>query len=114
MDKKRLVIGLVLGALLGVVCIIGAQLRTSGQLSTTYLFSFWFNRVLIGLVIGIALQTKQMSIALIRGLILGLVVSFGFYSATGFADITGFFAGVVYGVIIEFVLFKYANSGDIK
>lgn len=108
--KQRLIVGLILGALLGVLCIIGAQLRTSGQLETTYLFSFWFNRVIIGLVIGLASSPKDLKIALLRGFILGGLVSFGFYSATGFADMTGFFAGFVYGVIIEFVLFKYIKK----
>ena len=106
MNKKRILISLLAGALLGVLCIVGAQLRYSNQLETTYLFAFWFNRVLIGLVIGLASRCFTLPKALIRGAILGAFVSFAFYSSTGFYDLTGFIAGIVYGVIIEFAAFK--------
>lgn len=38
---------------------------------------------------------------LVRGALLGLLVSFAFYSSTGFVDPVSFLAGVVYGVILE-------------
>jgi hypothetical protein len=41
-----------------------------------------------------------------RGALLGLLVSFAFYSSTGFEDVIGFIAGIVYGIIIEFVALK--------
>ena len=107
--NKRLLYGLILGAILGVVCIVGAQLRMPNQLSTAYLFSFWYNRVLIGLVIGLFPKPKSLLIGLLRGLLLGAVVSFAFFSATEFLDIMGFMAGLVYGVIIEVVLFYQAK-----
>jgi hypothetical protein len=44
--------------------------------------------------------------ALGRGALLGLLVSFAFYSSTGFEDIVGFIAGIVYGVIIEYAALK--------
>ncbi len=108
--NRRWIYGISLGALLGLFCIIGAQLRTPEHLETLYLFSFWFNRVIIGLIIGLASKPKDLKMALLRGFILGGLVSFGFYSATSFQDMTGFFAGFVYGVIIEFVLFKYIKK----
>lgn len=103
--NKRVLYGLILGAILGVVCIVGAQLRMPGQLSAAYLFSFWFNRLLMGLVIGLFSTPKSLRIGLLRGLLLGAFVSFAFFSATEFLDFMGFMAGVVYGVIIETVLF---------
>lgn len=109
MNKRRILISLLAGALLGVLCIIGAQLRYSNQLETLYLFSFWFNRVLIGLVIGLASKCFTLPKALFRGAILGAFVSFAFYSSTGFYDLTGFIAGIVYGIIIEWVAFKFAK-----
>jgi hypothetical protein len=114
MNVKRLCAGALLGALLGVACIVGAQLRTAGQLETLYLFSFWFNRVLIGVTIGLAKEPDRLGLALLRGAVLGAVVSFGFYSATDFADTTGFGAGIVYGLIIEAVLFRTTNTGPTK
>jgi hypothetical protein len=103
--NKRVIWGILIGIILGVLCIIGASLRMPGELSITYLFSFWFNRVIMGLVIGLFMKPKDIKIALLRGVILGALVSFSFYSATEFRDFMGFFAGVVYGIIIETVLY---------
>lgn len=108
--NKRQLLGLLLGAILGVVCIVGAQLRMQGDLSAVYLFSFWYNRLLMGLVIGLFSRPKTIVIGILRGVVLGAVVSFAFYSATEFLDPTGFVAGIVYGVIIETVLFLGIQS----
>lgn len=108
--NKRLLIGLSLGALLGVFCIIGASVRTTETLSNSYLFSFWFNRVLIGLVIGLVVTSAPLKIRIIRGFLMGIFVSFAFYSATDFFDLTGFLVGGVYGMIIEYVLFKFETK----
>ncbi len=108
MNYKRLIIGLIMGAILGVICIIGANLRYDGSLSTGYLFAFWFNRVLIGLFIGLLVSIKKPLHLALRGAFVGLLISFAFYSATEFLDVTGFLVGAVYGVIIEFVARKFA------
>ena len=107
--NKRLFYGLILGAILGVVCILGASLRMPGELSPIYLFSFWFNRLLMGLVIGLFARPKTIGIGVVRGIFLGAFVSFAFYGATEFRDLMGFIAGVVYGIIIETTLF-YLNK----
>ena len=104
---KRLFIGIILGALLGVVCIIGALLRSEEALQTVYLAAFWYNRLIIGLALGIALPLKNLKPALTRGGLIGLAVSFAFYLTTDFNDFTGFFAGVIYGFIIAYVLYLY-------
>jgi hypothetical protein len=108
--NKRLLYGLVLGAILGIFCIIGASLRMPGTLSNVYLFSFWFNRLLMGLVIGLFSRPKTLIIAAIRGILLGAFVSFAFYSATEFLDLMGFLAGLAYGIIIEIILFKVISK----
>ena len=104
---KRLLIGLGLGALLGVVCIVGATLRSEEALEPIYLTAFWYNRIIIGLALGLAVPGTEMKTALLRGAIVGFAVSFAFYLTTGFNDFTGFFAGIVYGVIIAYVLHLY-------
>jgi hypothetical protein len=111
--KKRLLWGLVLGAILGVLCIVGAQARMPGELSAGYLFSFWYNRLLMGLVIGLFARPKTLAFGIARGVVLGAVVSFAFFSATEFLDPTGFVAGIVYGIIIETVLFLRFQSPKI-
>jgi len=44
-----------------------------------------------------------------RGTLFGLIVSFAFYSSTGFTDVVSFLVGIVYGIIIEYIAFKYNN-----
>lgn len=105
---KRLLISIILGAILGVICILGANLRFNNTLDLSYLYAFWYNRLLMGIVIGLITYKITLVKTLLRGAVIGLIVSFAFYSATGFLDFTGFIVGVVYGVIIEFVAFKIA------
>lgn len=105
-NRKRLIIGLIMGALLGVICIVGAQLRSGFEREFVYLIAFWYNRLLIGFVIGIASSSSNIKVILIRGALIGFLVSFAFYSATGFDDVVGFIAGIIYGVIIEFTAYK--------
>lgn len=114
--KKRLLVSLITGSLLGIFCIIGANLRFGNTLENAYLFSFWFNRFLMGLVIGFITFELNLPKRLIRGFIVGLVVSFAFYSATEYLDLMGFLVGGVYGVIIEVVayLFYMKKKGSIE
>jgi hypothetical protein len=107
-NKKRFIISVIMGSILGVVCIIGAQLRSGFEKEAVYLFAFWYNRFLMGIIIGL-LSTISLRKALIRGFIIGLIVSFAFYSATGFSDVIGFIAGIFYGMIIEYVAYKFVS-----
>jgi len=106
MFTKRMNICLIAGALLGIVCIVGASVRSGFQSEPYFLFSLWYNRVIMGLVIGLAGNGRKLPNVVVRGAILGLVVSFAFYSSTDFTDVVSFLAGVLYGVIIEAVAFK--------
>jgi hypothetical protein len=105
---QRLKICAATGAVLGVVCIAGAWARSGFGVEAYYLFAFWYNRFLMGVIIGIAGQLTRQS-AYLRGALLGLLVSFAFYSATGFLDPVGFVAGIFYGVIIEYAALRYAR-----
>lgn len=107
MFTKRLKVSLVTGILLGVVCIIGASLRSGFQSDITFLFALWYNRLLMGLLIGLPWPQTGLPKAILRGAVLGLLVSFAFYSVDGFGDIVSFLAGVAYGMIIEAFAFKF-------
>lgn len=109
MWNRRLTAATATGALLGVVCIVGALIRSGFDLAPAYLFAFWFNRVLIGLVIGLPKGHGQQLPFWLRGAILGFLVSFAFYSASGYQDLIGFLAGIVYGVIIARVADRYES-----
>lgn len=104
--SKRMIITIITGSILGVFCIIGAQLRSGFEQEVVYLFSFWYNRLLMGVLFGFLIKEIPFKLLLLRGLILGLFVSFAFYAATGFNDLIGFLAGGVYGIIIEYVALK--------
>lgn len=101
---SRMKTALIGGALLGVVCVIGAYVRSGFTASPDFVFSLWYNRVIMGLAVGAPWTATDRPKVLIRGALLGLLVSFAFYSSTGFADPVSFLAGIVYGVILEWWL----------
>lgn len=98
---KRMKHGLVLGGLLGVLCVIGAYVRSGGTANLNFIFSLWYNRLLIGLVVGAPWPMKSRSPSLVRGGLLGLLVSFAFFTTTNFQDPISFIAGIGYGIIVE-------------
>ena len=112
MNKKRILIALLTGAILGVFCIIGVGARI-GYENYIFLVGMWYNRVVMGLLIGLAdsIQiTRGAKNVLLRGALLGLIVSSAIFISTEFRDIPSFFAGIAYGVIIDFVASKYGKN----
>ena len=105
MNSKRLLHGLLWGVILGVVCVLGAVLRIEEPLGFDYVFAYWYNRVLMGLVIGL-FPVWGLKKSIIRGAVIGLLVSFAFFSATSYQDWIGFLFGAIYGMIVEYSLFK--------
>ena len=99
--SKRMKVSLLAGAALGVVCIIGALIRSGGSSGAGFLFALWCTRLLMGMVIGLMEDIKETPRLILRGAVTGLLVSFAFYSADGFGDAVSFLAGIVYGIIIE-------------
>lgn len=96
--------------MLGIFCIVGALVRSGFQVEYYLLFSLWYNRLLMGLVIGLPWPKMGMPKLLARGAVVGLIVSFAFYSSTGFTDLVSFLAGIVYGVVIEYLAFRSEPS----
>lgn len=94
-------VALIGGALLGLICVVGAYVRSGFTASPDFVFSLWYNRVILGLIVGAPWIATDRRPALLRGALLGLLVSFAFYSSTGFQDHVSFVAGIVYGVILE-------------
>ena len=113
-NYRRVAIATLVGAMLGVLCIIGVGSRIPGGYSANmiYLIAVWYNRVIMGLLIGFVgdmkiigtTQEKKLPNAILRGLMFGLIIS----SATlllsdTILDLLGWFAGIVYGPIIDIV-----------
>ena len=111
--KKRLLVAILTGAFLGIFCIIGISIRLGFVGNELFILATWVNRVVMGLVIGLApyyvIQNNTKNIIL-RGALLGLIISGSFFLATDLRDIPGFFAGIVYGIIIDFVASKSVKN----
>lgn len=97
------------GAVLGVVCIVGASVRSGFGLGAGYLFAFWYNRLLLGILLGLLPPLPALLPRILRGASLGFLVSFAFFSGAGYGDWIGLFAGPVYGVIIEMAAARFAD-----
>ena len=109
MLTKRVKVCIATGAVLGVICIAGALVRSGFQKDAYFLFALWYNRLMMGLVIGLADGNLGWPKILGRGAFFGLFVSLAFYLSTGFNDVVSFLAGIVYGIIIEYIAFKYSD-----
>lgn len=102
--NKRLKEGLIGGVLLGILCVIGVSLRSGFKVAPTFVFALWYNRVILGLLVGAPWPKLNKNKAILRGAVFGLIVSFAFYASSGFADPISFLAGIIYGIILELYL----------
>ena len=112
-NYRRIGIATLVGALLGVLCIIGVGTRIAGGIENNIIFliGMWYNRVIMGLLIGFAgdltiLKSdseKNLANAVIRGLIFGILVSSAIFLSTEFRDFPGLLAGFAYGPIIDVI-----------
>jgi len=109
-NLKRIGFATIIGALLGIFCILGASERIGGWPGNeVILIGLWYNRVIMGLVIGFAgdlilikkgIRSKWVN-STIRGAFFGLIISLQFYLSTNFLDLLGFLAGILFGIIID-------------
>ncbi|TFF98373.1 MAG: hypothetical protein EU547_01735 [Promethearchaeota archaeon] len=112
MNVKRIGLATLLGAILGIFCIIGAGGRVGGWIGNEILLiGLWYNRVIMGLLIGLAgtlvlikngKNSKWLN-SMVRGVILGTLVSLQFYLSTVLLDLPTFLAGILYGIIIDLI-----------
>jgi len=110
MNTKRIIIATATGAILGVFCIIGVITRLGFAGNELFILATWVNRIVMGLVIGLApyyeIRNTTKNI-LLRGAFFGLIISGSFFLATDFKDIPGFIAGIFYGIIIDYIATRF-------
>jgi len=111
---RRVGISVASGAALGVLCIIGVGSRIGFTGNESYLIGMWYNRVVMGLLIGLSpeiiiISGDEMKNAVIRGLLLGFFVTTAILLSTSFKDYPSYLAGLAYGIIIDVVATKYSN-----
>lgn len=106
-NTRRIKISLALGVIAGVICLYGTMTSIPGVLTIPILATIFYDRILLGFVVGIADGFKINP--LIRGAIIGAVVSLLIAipsGITGGALLVG--AGVVYGIFIDLVATKFS------
>ncbi len=107
--QKRISLSTLIGGILGIFCVIGVGYRLGIQGNEWYLIGMWYNRVIMGLLIGfsgswiIIGEKNTLKNAAIRGLLLGLIVTSSIFLATALRDPVSWFAGITYGIIIDLV-----------
>lgn len=112
MDIQRLSVASLTGSILGLVCIAGISIRLGFQGNEALLLVVWFNRLLMGILIGLAgkLEIVQSEKNIyIRGLLLGALMTGLLSILIGFYDLPSFFAGIVYGLVIDYVASNFAG-----
>lgn len=106
MNKKRIIISTLLGAFLGVFCIIGVGSRVGYSGNWLFLFAMWYNRLVMGIMIGLISNFKIFKNfwnEILRGAFVGTIISSAIYFSTEFRDFPALFAGILYGIIIDTV-----------
>ncbi len=104
MINKKMKISISVSIILGILCIVGAYLR--GITDVQSLSAIFYNRILLGFILGLVVASRDFSKSIARGFIIGLIVSFAYYSANSYADVVTFVVGPIYGMIIEYVTYK--------
>lgn len=117
---KRLLIGTLAGALLGVVCILGVaqRLPTAPVPSETgYLANAWFQRLIMGVIVGLAGNLRLFGApqglpnAALRGLLIGAFTSVSFAFLGQQTTWTYFAAGLGFGLVADLATTAIVRRG---
>lgn len=108
MNTIRVLISIALGILFGAICAFGsAGNLPSAVPAAPILATIFYNRVLLGLVIGIADGIDAHPV--LRGAVLGALVSLAIAIPSGTTGGPILIAtGVIYGIITDFLATKYS------
>ncbi len=104
MKTKRIIIATVVGLFCGIFCAYGTVWKYPGRFGVLILASIIYNRALAGFVIGIADNIKLHPV--VRGAVLGAVVSTAIAIPSGSGGLILIAFGVVYGVITDLAATK--------
>ena len=108
MNQKRLKRALITAFIFGILCVLSFIIRFGYKENFIYLLALFYNRLLIGVVIGLLSQKKGI-IVLLRGLLLGLLIGLGLYISSEFKDVIGLIGGGIAGLVIDAVASQYTN-----
>lgn len=107
MKLKRLTVCLALSVLFGSVCVYGTTNVNppATRLTIPYLATVFYNRIILGLMVWLAddvkITGKERTNVIVRGGLLGAIVSVGISFQGRVAPFVG--AGIVYGVLTDWL-----------
>ncbi|MFX1537710.1 MAG: hypothetical protein ACFFDI_26230 [Promethearchaeota archaeon] len=108
MNIKRIILGIIFGVVAGILCVFGNILLTPSWTGNEgfLVIAFW-NRVILGLLIGFAGDLKLVQSetaplnAIIRGAIFGAIVSLHLAFFSNVFSFLFFLMGIVFGAAID-------------
>ncbi len=112
-NMKRMGIALFVAALCGLFCAYGtANTQVPGlEITMPLLLTIFYARLLIGFVVGLSEQVKLLGKephnSIVRGAVMGAIVSIGVSFFGGGAIMTAF--GIVYGIITDFLATRFGS-----
>ena len=114
-DIKRMITALIIGAIFGAICAWATSTAPIPEewLTIEFLIYVWYNRLILGFIVGYAENIKLIKSkygnAAIRGAILGTILSVILVIIPGLPAISYLWAGTVYGIIIDIVATKFSK-----
>ena len=107
-----MIISLILGALGGVYCVIATA--AFNRVSIKFLVYIWYNRVILGFVIGIAdniiLFKNKYGNPIIRGAVIGLILGIILIIIPGLAAISYLITGIIFGALFDLIATQMTPS----
>ncbi|MBD3230419.1 MAG: hypothetical protein GF329_19725 [Candidatus Lokiarchaeota archaeon] len=122
MNVKRLIISVILGVVFGILCATGAfilfQENTEIPNLIIYVTGAFYNRVIMGFLIGFADRLKiykdkeNIINSIIRGAVLGIIVSVGFAFFNVTLNVNFFIMGIIFGILNDIISTKFSKSEE--
>jgi len=111
MKTKRIIICTIGGIIAGIICMIGGYFRGFiTEITILGLLPFFFNRIMLGFVIGISnLKLHFLINGALIGLLVSLISSFAIIENSLIAFASFSIAGIIYGVLIDWIATKIFN-----
>lgn len=112
MNNKRLIVCTIGGIVAGIICSAGGYLTGNiPELTFTAVAPAFFNRIMLGFLIGISsLRINYLTHGILMGFLVSLMTSIEFIGQ----DMSGFIfftvAGIIYGILIELFATKVFRS----
>lgn len=122
MNVKRLIISVILGIVFGILCGSGAFILLQGITEipnlTMYIAGAFYNRIIIGFLVGFAEELKiykekdNIINSIIRGAILGIIVSSGFAFFNVYVNLLFFIMGIIFGIGNDVISTRFSSSEE--